>query len=81
MSTKLFIDRIVRPHHNPVPRLCALIFFSVLFSSLTAAQLHGENSNTGVDVRIIVVDSPAKADSVLTRLKKGEDFSVVAREV
>lgn len=81
MSTKLFIDRIVRPDRNSVPPLCTLIFICVLFSSLTAAPLHGERTNTGIDVRIIVVDSPAKADSVLKRLKKGEDFSVIAREV
>ncbi len=80
MSTKLFIERIVPPHRNSIPPLYVLIFCCVL-SSLIAAPLRADNASSAIEVRIIVVDSPAKADSVLKRLKNGEDFSVVAREV
>jgi hypothetical protein len=34
-----------------------------------------------VDLLIIVVDSPAQADRVLQRLKNGEDYSVVAKDI
>jgi tetratricopeptide (TPR) repeat protein len=40
-----------------------------------------ENSSAKVNLQAIVMDSDDKAQQVLARLKKGEDFSAVAKEV
>ncbi len=66
---------------DTIPFFGSLIFLLLLLSLGTASPLRGENAATAVDVRIIVVDSFAKADSVVRRLNNGEDFSTVAREV
>jgi tetratricopeptide (TPR) repeat protein len=40
-----------------------------------------DTSRVKLDVQVIVVDTEAKAQQVLERLKKGEDFSALAKEV
>jgi tetratricopeptide (TPR) repeat protein len=55
----------------------------VSLSYLTAAAflLAQSASPEPVDLLIIVVDSPTQADKVLQRLKNGEDFTALAKEV
>jgi tetratricopeptide (TPR) repeat protein len=55
------------------------------FSALLVLQMTGvvfsEDASNPLDLRIIVVDSSAKADRILQRLKSGEDFAALAREL
>lgn len=71
------------------PRIAAprwvLPLLGVLVSSLalpvrTPAPAQ-ENSSGRINLQVIVVDSEAKAQQVLARLQRGEDFAAVAREV
>jgi tetratricopeptide (TPR) repeat protein len=57
----------------------AILFLAILhpFSTFVLAQ----NTLKGEELRIIVVDSASKADQVLQRLKSGEDFAALARDV
>jgi FG-GAP-like repeat/ASPIC and UnbV/PPIC-type PPIASE domain len=49
---------------------------------LTPQLLFAQNSaGQTVGLRIIVVDSAAEADRVLARLKRGEDFAAIAKEI
>ena len=58
---------------------CSLLSCALLFSPI---PLFGQNSaGQTVGLRIIVVDTAAEADQVLARLKKGEDFAAIAKEV
>jgi len=47
----------------------------------SAPQLAAQAGPKQVELRIIVVESSAQADRVLERLRKGEDFAAVAKEV
>jgi tetratricopeptide (TPR) repeat protein len=58
-----------------------LIFLQANNAVLLAQNNPRQNSPQTLDVRIIVVDSPAKADRLLQRLKAGEDFATLAREL
>ena len=60
------------------------IFIGVLFLSCFGAStpLLSQNSAPPLaNLLIIVVDSPSQADRVLQRLKNGEDFAALAKEV
>ena len=58
------------------------LFCSILISfQLSVGVLQGQTPPTKVDLRIIVTDSSAKAERVTQRLKNGEDFANLAREV
>jgi tetratricopeptide (TPR) repeat protein len=59
-----------------------LIYASLLTLACPPVSLRGQASSSSArELRIIVVDTPALADRVLQRLKKGEDFGTVAEEV
>jgi tetratricopeptide (TPR) repeat protein len=60
--------------------LKALVSCLLILHPLNGLVL-AQNSSKVEEVRIIVVDSAAKADQVLQRLKSGEDFASLAREV
>lgn len=58
-----------------------LPYLSLLLSLLTNSALVAQNSTQALELRIIVVDSAAKADHLLQRLKAGEDFATLAHEL
>ena len=58
-----------------------LILFQLSVGQLLVGVLHGQTPPTKVDLRIIVVDSSAKAERIVQRLKNAEDFATLAREV
>ena len=60
--------------------LKALVFSLLILHPLTGPVL-AQDSSKVEELRIIVVDSASKADQVLQRLKSGEDFASLAREV
>src|ERR1700733_3115488 len=60
--------------------LKALVFSLLILHPLNGLVL-AQDSSKVEELRIIVVDSAAKADQVLQRLKSGEDFASLAREV
>jgi parvulin-like peptidyl-prolyl isomerase len=52
------------------------------FGTLVPHPLCAQNASTPrIELGIIVVDSSTQAESVLERLKKGEDFSVLAKQL
>ncbi|MGA8344629.1 MAG: peptidylprolyl isomerase, partial [Candidatus Sulfotelmatobacter sp.] len=57
--------------------ICALLPWFGAQASLQAQP----GTTPSVELRIIVVDSSSQADRVLQRLKKGEDFAELAKEV
>ena len=61
--------------------LAAVLLFGVGFSSGPARQSQGENKSETVSLQVIVVDSEAKAQTALQRLKAGQDFASVARQM
>lgn len=58
----------------------ALLAPITLVLLLSSRQLSSQSSAGHLPVRIIVVNSQADARAISARLKKGEDFAVVARE-
>jgi tetratricopeptide (TPR) repeat protein len=67
-------------------RSARLATMLIVVSAIGTSLLHPHNlscQNTSlpvVDLRIIVVNSAAEAQTILERLKKGEDFAALARE-
>jgi len=61
----------------------ALLACGILLCSFLAFRtaLSQETSAVRIDFQVIVVDTAAKAQQVLARLKKGEDFAALAKEV
>jgi tetratricopeptide (TPR) repeat protein len=57
------------------------LVFSLLILHLPSGLVLAQDSSQVEELRIIVVDSASKADQVLQRLKSGEDFASLAREV
>src|SRR5580704_4407691 len=67
---------------NPNAAIFRALICSVLFLIQPAVRLLlAQSTPNTVNLRIIVVDSPAKADRVTERLKSGEDFATLAREL
>ena len=58
-----------------------VFLYASLFLCPTNNLLLAQDSPIPLDLRIIVVDSPAKADHLLQRLQAGEDFATLAREL
>jgi tetratricopeptide (TPR) repeat protein len=65
--------------------LASLFFaFAFTFLSVTTPSLYAQSSSASaaqIALRIIVVETSAQADRVLERLRKGEDFTAIAKEV
>jgi tetratricopeptide (TPR) repeat protein len=57
-----------------------VLFFCFLLLSLGPVRAQNSGVQT-VGLRIIVVDTAAEAGEVLARLKRGEDFAAIAKEV
>jgi tetratricopeptide (TPR) repeat protein len=57
------------------------LVFSLLILHPPNGLVLAQDSSKVEELRIIVVDSASKADQVLQRLKSGEDFASLAREV
>jgi tetratricopeptide (TPR) repeat protein len=57
------------------------LVYSAFLLQIAAGILRAEGPSNAADLRIIVVDSSAKADHVVQRLKNGEDFAALAREL
>jgi len=72
--------RVARRPAIPVRAIAlpAAAIFLFLFPSV--AQTQQSSSSGPVNLRILVVASPADAEAVLARLKNGEDFAAVARD-
>jgi hypothetical protein len=67
---------------NPNAAIFRALICSVPFLIQPAVRLLlAQSTPNTVNLRIIVVDSPAKADRVTERLKSGEDFATLAREL
>ena len=67
---------------NSLPTaLFGLLLYSSLFLFPINNVLLAQTPPTTLDLRIIVVDSSTKADHLLQRLKAGEDFATLAREL
>jgi tetratricopeptide (TPR) repeat protein len=68
-----------------IAAFCDTALKVLVFSLLILHALNGlvlaQDSSKVEELRIIVVDSAAKADQVLQRLRSGEDFASLAREV
>jgi tetratricopeptide (TPR) repeat protein len=61
-------------------RLGATLFIFLAFLT-TYTSLFAQGATNTVELRIIVVDSSDKADRIVQRLKGGEDFAALAREL
>jgi tetratricopeptide (TPR) repeat protein len=66
---------------NRVAVVQALVCLALLTIQSANGVLLAEDTSNTVDLQIIVVDSSSKADRVLQRLKGGEDFAGLAREL
>ena len=62
--------------------ICVLLLHLPCSPTLLPAQSSAQSATQPlVDLLIIVADSPTQADRVLQRLKNGEDFAAVAKEI
>jgi tetratricopeptide (TPR) repeat protein len=57
------------------------LYLMLIVPSLLPGNLRAQDRPDTIDLRIIVVDSAAKANGLVQRLKKGEDFAALAREL
>jgi tetratricopeptide (TPR) repeat protein len=69
----------LRPANAMFRILSYILWLSYL--AAPALLLAQKPSPTPVDLLIIVVDSPTQADKVLQRLRNGEDFATLAKEI
>jgi tetratricopeptide (TPR) repeat protein len=74
-------DEIASPIHTFIFRLLLYLSLLLFLLLLTNDALLAQDNPHTLDLRIIVVDSPVSADRVLQRLKNGEDFATLAREL
>src|SRR5271154_3041682 len=66
---------------SPGTILRAWVWVALALLQPVGGMVRAQNLPSGVELRIIVVDSSAKADRVVQRLRSGEDFAALAREL
>src|SRR5271154_3350645 len=66
---------------SPGTILRAWVWVALALLQPVGGMVRAQNLPSGVELRIIVVDSSAKADRIVQRLRSGEDFAALAREL
>ncbi|MGA8272406.1 MAG: peptidylprolyl isomerase, partial [Candidatus Sulfotelmatobacter sp.] len=57
------------------------LFWATMLVAPSCCILRAQSPSSTIELRIIVVDSPALADRTVQRLKSGEDFATLARKL
>jgi tetratricopeptide (TPR) repeat protein len=82
LETPIGVTRISIVHLAARLTVClGAILFTFLVIPMTGGDLFAQSALGTVELRIIVVDSSTKADRIVQRLKTGEDFAALAREL